>query len=304
MDKHKNECSSALEESKMTRFLDFMEIGTSDFNALIMDAKDEDHGISIDPVGYYLERLPNPKNCKKINIGVSDQEGFVSVNYLHPDDILNYELPAWLRGCNAIGEIHPTVESVLKRNKISLDIVRRSQVRVEKLSSIISQENISGIFFLKVDTEGHDIIILRKFFEEANPTHYPHELLFETNVLSDSDQVHTLIAKLILAGYEIVKCETGGGQTDTFLRLNILRVKNRTRFTDEIKGHYLPSYPTGYDPRNAPHENTLSSAMNYCRKVQMGGVTYQYGRYEVREGKYLRRHKTGSDLRSWILIGT
>ena len=46
-------------------FLDFIEIGTSDFNTLIQAAGPAAHGLSIDPISLYLDRLPNRPGCKK-----------------------------------------------------------------------------------------------------------------------------------------------------------------------------------------------------------------------------------------------
>ena len=41
---------------------DFIEIGTSDFQTLIEEASDEAIGLSVEPISYYLNKLPNPKN--------------------------------------------------------------------------------------------------------------------------------------------------------------------------------------------------------------------------------------------------
>ena len=47
--------------------LHFIEVGTSDFDTLIQVAKPETAGISIEPIKYYLDRLPNPPNVIKMN---------------------------------------------------------------------------------------------------------------------------------------------------------------------------------------------------------------------------------------------
>jgi len=46
-------------------FLDFIEIGTSDFNTLIQAAGPNTRGLSIDPISLYIDRLPNRPGCKK-----------------------------------------------------------------------------------------------------------------------------------------------------------------------------------------------------------------------------------------------
>jgi hypothetical protein len=44
---------------------DFIEIGTSDFDTLIETSDDKTVGLSIEPIKYYLDRLPERKNVKK-----------------------------------------------------------------------------------------------------------------------------------------------------------------------------------------------------------------------------------------------
>lgn len=287
----------------MGTFLDFLEIGTSDFDTLVQKAKPGDKGMSIDAVGYYLDRLPSPPGWRKLNLGISDAAGELSLHYLHPDDIAAHGLPSWLRGCNSIGTPHPTAARLVEKAGLPATLIRNESVRVEKLITVLQDHDISGIHLLKVDTEGHDTVILSSFFDDCTPNLFPHELIFESNSLSDSDALHRLIAKLILLGYEIISCRTDRGDSDTHLRLNIRRVAARTRFTEAISGYYLLGYPKGYDYANPPHANTLDAAMDYCRKTGMGGVTHQYDRYEVREGRYLKRDPAAPHVTSWVMIG-
>lgn len=53
---------------------DFVEIGTSNFDTLIEKADDNILGISVDIIKYYIDKLPNKKNVKKYNIGISDKK--------------------------------------------------------------------------------------------------------------------------------------------------------------------------------------------------------------------------------------
>ena len=283
-------------------FYDFIEIGTSDFDTLIQNATAGTLGLSIDPVAHYLDRLPCPSGCSKLNAAISDREGEVAVYFVRPDLIQTLGLPDWLRGCNSIGNPHPTVASLIKDMKLPPDIVVESRVPMYRVQSVLERFNIDGVFFLKLDTEGHDATILEEFFESATVRQYPHQLLFESNILSDNDRIHRLIAKLLLSGYDIVRAETGGGATDTLLRLNISRIPDRTRFMPGIRGYYLAGYPAGYDPEQPPHGNTLAEACQYCLATGQGGVTYQFGRYEVREGKFLGEHKSEPELQSWLLM--
>ena len=155
---------------------------------------------------------------------------------------------------------------------------------------------------LKVDTEGHDAVILNDFFDDATPQQWPHQIVFESNKLSDSETIHRLIAKLILMGYDIVSCETGGGASDTHLRLNLNRLKGERTTIQSAKGYYLEGYPKNYSPLNLPHENNLDSALEYANQLQAAGVTFQYGRYEVRQGRYLQHSVKDLKVQSWIRL--
>ena len=239
-------------------FLDFIEIGTSDFNTLIQAAGPAAHGLSIDPISLYLDRLPNRPGCKKINAAISNFEGTVEVYFIPPQVIAKHRLPNWLRGCNSIGAPHPTVARQLDKMGIAPELVlMRQPVPCHRLQTVLRQQDVQGVFMLKVDTEGHDAVILNDFFSDATPEQWPHQIIFESNKLSDSETIHRLIAKLILMGYDIVACETGGGASDTHLRLNLNRLKGERGSIQTAKGYYLEGYPKNYSPLNLPHENNL-----------------------------------------------
>ncbi|MGV3468827.1 FkbM family methyltransferase [Limnobacter sp.] len=284
-------------------FLDFIEIGTSDFNTLIQAAGPDTHGLSIDPISLYLDRLPNRPGCKKINAAISNFEGTVEVYFIPPQVIAKHRLPNWLRGCNSIGAPHPTVSKQLEKMDIDPELVLvRQPVPCHRLQTVLHQNDVQGVFMLKVDTEGHDAVILNDFFDDASPQQWPHQIVFESNKLSDSETIHRLIAKLILMGYDIVSCETGGGASDTHLRLNLNRLKGERTTIQTAKGYYLEGYPKNYSPLNLPHENNLDSALEYAHRQQAAGVTFQYGRYEVRQGRYLHHSVKDLKVQSWMRL--
>lgn len=104
-------------------FYDFLEIGTSDFDTEIQK-KDDKIGISIEPIEYYLNRLPEKKGCIKLNMGVSDYNGTCVVNYLSEETIRAHGFPSWVRGCNSINSFHKTVETLCQSKGV--DIVKIS----------------------------------------------------------------------------------------------------------------------------------------------------------------------------------
>lgn len=280
-------------------FYDFIEIGTSDFDTLIQKANNDTRGISIEPIKLYLDRLPNPKNCIKENIAISDRNGEIKMYYIPTNKIIQYNLPKWTRGCNSVNIAHPTMKNLLlKRNLNPDEIFVVDTVPVCELIKIINKYNVDGIYFLKIDTEGHDTIILNNFLNSINDNKLlPHKIQLETNVLSNSNDTNQLLNRLTNIGYRI--CDVLS--QDTILELNINSLKNREHFTGTIFGYYLSKYPENYNPKNPPHLNTLESAKEYCINNKCGGVTYQYKRYEVRKGDKLIPCND-KKLSSWILI--
>jgi len=195
---------------------DFIEIGTSCFDTLIEKSSDVKVGISIEPIKYYCDKLPNKKNVIKLNKGISDQNGFFKFFYV-PTEILNYySLPQWLSGCNSINKPHPSlIEECIKRHINHERIVYCVEVETITVDTLIENYNVSYIDFLKIDTEGHDIIIIDQFIKLINNSDLKvNKIEFETNSLSSRCDQQVAIDKLIFLGYELLK--SGG---ESFLQL-------------------------------------------------------------------------------------
>ena len=277
-------------------FYDFIEIGTSDFNTEI-EKKDNKVGISIEPIKYYLDKIPSKQNCIKQNLGISNYNGKCVVNYLSEETINKYKFPKWVRGCNTINSYHETVTNLCNNKGIDIEkISEKHEVDVFTLYALMIKLSISGVYFLKIDTEGHDTIILKKFYEEIQDNIYlPHVIQFESNVLSKDEDINNIITLFKNVGYDlIVKGH------DTTLKLNFKNIKNKMKYTPAIKNYYIMEYPLNYDLINLPHKNTLESAKEYCIQHNCSGITLQDGVYQVRNGKYI--NYVEGDIYSWIFI--
>lgn len=178
-----------------------IEIGTSDFRTQAGKVE----GIFIEPVKYYFDRLPD---CNKINCAISNYEGEIDIYYVTDDEISRYNLPNWVRGCNSVGKPHPSVFNLLTSNAgiNALGIIRKDTVPVRRIKSIIQEHNVTVIDFLKIDTEGHDCIILQDFLDTVNIL--PAKIQFEANVLSIWDDVSALVKRLKSMGYQIQRTHT------------------------------------------------------------------------------------------------
>lgn len=285
-------------------FLDYIEIGTSDFNTEI-ENKDNKKGLSIDPVKYYIDKLPNKTGCIKINNGISNFNGEITVHYISNEDIIKYKLPDYVKGCNSVNHYHPTIEKLLLNMGIKMkDIVVSDRVPCKTLLSLLSEYNCDGFYFLKIDTEGHDCIILEHFLKNNKSNHLlPHLIMFESNELVNKSHVRNILEILKKIGYDLVspRYDLDNSHGDSVLKLNLNKIDKTFTFSTKIVNYYIEDYPKGYDPNNLPHKNTLEAAKMYCIQNKCSGVTYQNNRYEVRNGNYMNYYNDPK-LLSWILL--
>ena len=187
-------------------FVDFVEVGTCDFDTLIENATDVTFGLSIEGIKSFLDKLPDKPNVKKINCIISDCEGDEYIYTVHPD--LYTKFPEWVRGSNSIAKPHPIVVRWLTQNKLPLDVFVRYKVPKKTLYNVLQENNISSIDYLKVDTEGHDELILKKFIsdinEHSNFKLFPRKIQFESNELHKDEDVKEMIGLLEQCNYKFI----------------------------------------------------------------------------------------------------
>ena len=145
---------------------DFIEIGTSDFDTLIESSDDNMVGLSIEPIKYYLDRLPNKKNVKKIQLAVSDVDGDIDIYYIPDEKIKEHDLKWWIRGSNSVNRPHPFAIKELGEELYN-SIVKIDKVPTVSWKTLVQNEEVGSIGYLKIDTEGHDWVILQNVIFEG-----------------------------------------------------------------------------------------------------------------------------------------
>jgi len=288
----------AVIDRSTSRMLDYIEIGTSDFETEIQ-LPDEKCGISIEPVKYYFDRLPDKKGCIKLNLGVSNCNSSTVVYYLSEDTIKKYDFPEYVRGCNSIHSPHQTVRQLCNEKGLDVEAVsEKYPIDIVTLHTVISQHNVHGMYLLKVDTEGHDYYILKKFHDDLKDNRLlPHVLLFESNILSSAENINAIFELFSAKGYDIVY-RSGH---DSKMRLNLNKLANKSGFSAPFRNYYIMDYPANYNRNALPHPNTLEGAQEYCVKHGCTGVTYENGVYEVRGGPYMNYYKDANEI-SWVYL--
>jgi FkbM family methyltransferase len=180
---------------------DFIEVGTSDFRTLIQTCKDNEIGLSIEPIKIYLDSLPDKPNVTKVNCAISNINGTIDVYYVKPEDIIKYNLPNWVRGCNSINKPHPTVLNLLGDKHDS--VITKEVVQVINWSRLVDIYKIESIKYLKIDTEGHDGLILDDYYNTclSNVELLANTIIFENNILADIELNNSVINKFLNLGY-------------------------------------------------------------------------------------------------------
>lgn len=181
---------------------DFIEIGTSDFDTIIQNSRDK-IGLSIEPIKYYLDRLPDKEGVKKIHCAVSfdDIERDSKVFYITPEDIAKNGLPDWIRGCNTLNKYHLQHEIYNAQDIVTVELVKEVPI-----SKILIENKVRKIGTLKIDTEGGDCFILRnlkKYLITKTKSFYPKEIIFESNELTDEELVKQTIIDYEEIGYKL-----------------------------------------------------------------------------------------------------
>ena len=177
---------------------DFIEIGTSNFDTLIGSCSETSVGLSIEPIKTYLDSLPNKSNVTKVCAAISDVDGEIDIYNIPLVNIHKHNLPIWVKGTNSVSKPHEYARQKLGEELYD-SIVSVDRVPTISWKSLIAQYDIESIGYLKIDTEGHDHVILNSYFEECekNPKLYANKILFEYNESSDKSALDSIISKLI-----------------------------------------------------------------------------------------------------------
>ena len=175
----------------------FIDIGTSDFDYTIPN--NGDSGIYIEPISFYLNSIPDFKNCFKENCAISDVDGYVEIYYIKPEDIKKYNLPPCLRGCNSILKPHPSVSKELELKNIDKsELVLREKVKSLQINQIYKKYDVASVDIIKIDTEGYDCHIVKQIIKSNI---HPKVLRFESNELADTNLINETVELLLENGF-------------------------------------------------------------------------------------------------------
>ena len=171
--------------------LDFIEIGTSDFESVSQSAPSTAKGLAVEAMPVYLKRLQVQAQVAKLNaavVGKGSMPDHVNMFYVDPGDISRFKLPYWMKGCNQVGRPHQEARSELRRRGLT-DLMRNASIPTASFGQIVRDRGIRSVGLLKVDVEGLEGPILRDAQDLCEQTRAlcPRTIMFETTHMSRHD---------------------------------------------------------------------------------------------------------------------
>ncbi len=197
----------------MGKHLGFLEVGTSDFNAMIQTAPDDMSGISMEPLKFYLDNLPDRPLVKKLAAAlVAEATPYIDMYYIEPEVIADpkNELYDFMKGCNSVGKPHDyhlryngfsngwEDENVIIRNLLEEGLVTHIKVPALTFEQLMGVYDLDYVGTIKLDTEGQDSPLLQSildYYEKSGKT-LPLTIELETNRHNNPKEVNNIANSL------------------------------------------------------------------------------------------------------------
>lgn len=141
---------------------DYVDIGTCDFDVADGIFSADKNYLLVEPMSEYLDRLPSGENIQKENSACSNACGNFEIFYVPESVILELNLPSWMKGCNTVNKPHQVVSNYLMSCGIETSVIQSKTINVISFKELVKKYDIEHITNLKIDTEGHDHIILKE----------------------------------------------------------------------------------------------------------------------------------------------
>lgn len=176
---------------------DFIEIGTCDFES-ILNTETVERGLAVEPIAYYLNRLPSRPSVTKVHAAMGDHLGLVDMYWVHPDEYEKAGVEGWVRGGSAVGKLLWSVEAALKR-KNALHLARVSPVEMLTWPVLCQRYYVSSVDFVKIDAEGSDCMIVNNILDASGVM--PPILQYERNDAHTVEQLQSVALRMRSFGY-------------------------------------------------------------------------------------------------------
>jgi hypothetical protein len=192
--------------NRMLHAVDYLEIGTSDFDTLVhrasaantmnggtgMGAGGEGgenwrnySGVSVEPMSHYYRNLPQGPGLVAINAAVGAHPGTAGVYGFDPAHMRDVAVnDTVLRGCSSINTVHRAAKALLNADPgLSTLVLMRQSVAILTVGEVFHHAGMRSAYMLKVDAEGMDFTIVRETlaFLSRFDLEWPCVISFESN---------------------------------------------------------------------------------------------------------------------------
>jgi FkbM family methyltransferase len=144
----------------MSKF--FVEIGSCDFDTCFPLLENGWSGIMVEAVKEITDSLPTHPNLKIINTVISDYDGEIEFYVSQGDD--------WVHGISHVASPNHKGTKLLELNANRQFIGRKDTLPCMTLDTLIAENEIDHIDFLKLDVEGHETNIIESYSWIIKPT--------------------------------------------------------------------------------------------------------------------------------------
>lgn len=176
---------------------DFIEIGTCDYHTLLEGCSPTQHGISVEPIKTYLDRLPDKPNVIKSNCAISSKDEEVDLFYVTPE-VQSEQNLSFTKGWGTIKKPHighgPDGNKLVERG-----ILTQTKVEAITWETLCNRYNVDEVIYVKIDTEGHDCVIVNNILDYTNCP-LPKKISFEKTHCDEQD-IRVAVNRLIKHGY-------------------------------------------------------------------------------------------------------
>jgi FkbM family methyltransferase len=184
----------------------FVDIGTSDFQTSVEKLFEYPNAVIllVEPLKFYLDKLPSAENIIKANLAVSDKNGVADIFFLSEEDIDHYNFIQCVRGCNKIGIPHVSIEYELDRRGLPKSLIKQASTQTVTFQELCYRYNIESIDYLKVDTEGHEEFIIPGVLSQIKSGLVIKEIQFENQEhLGNKKLLDSLALEFVELGYTL-----------------------------------------------------------------------------------------------------
>ena len=163
--------------------LDFIEIGTSNFDTLLQ--RHAGLGLSVEALSLYLDDLPNNPNVTKVNVAIIDDalvdaQPAVPFFYVHPKNITKYRLPWWLKGCNTAFSPHNEAIHYLRKRQLP-ELMEEVMTPTSSYRRLVERYSVESVELLKLDMEGFEVPVLYEVLSICQTTqNCPSTIIYES----------------------------------------------------------------------------------------------------------------------------